>query len=134
MPKASLLLATCSLSLAALYGSVCAREAYVQEHPMHGLQLKMMYCIDMTSTMGPAADVGCKVGWGNGKVGVKKDIVRQVVERLNKHKYSKAYKELVSSAGLHMTFHDNSVGSKGDVIVWEEASTGRTKVVVCKES
>lgn len=133
MLKGQLLLITCATSLVALYGAVQASESYAQSHPLDGMQLKMSYCIETTSTKGPVADVGCKVGKGNGKHGVKIDIARQVVERLNMNKYSKAYQQLVSAEGLKMVFKDEALGSQGLVTVWEEASTGRVNIVVCKE-
>jgi len=140
MSKGTLILAVCATSLAMLYGAVQASESYAIAHPMDGMQLKMTYCIDMTSTKGPVADVGCKVGRGLGKVGVKRNIALQIVERLNKNKESKAYKQLVSAEGLHMTFKDESLGSQGLVTVWEDASTERgalskrVRIVVGKES
>lgn len=127
------LLPICILTLCAMCACVQSSKSYAYSHPMDGMQLKMQYCIDMIDTAGVVADVGCKVGKGDGKVGVKKEIVRQVVERLNKHKYSDAYKMLVSSQGLKMTFKDESLGSKGDVMVWENDSTGRVKIQICRE-
>jgi hypothetical protein len=88
---------------------------------MNGLQLKMEYCIDMQRYENkPIEDVGCKVGHGNGKVGVKKDIVRQLVARMNIYKDSYEYTQLVSNEGLKMVFHDDSVGSKSNAKVWQD--------------
>jgi hypothetical protein len=87
---------------------------------MDGLQLKMEYCIDMQRYEGkPMEDVGCKVGRGNGKRGVKTDVVRQLVARMNMNKHSYEYQQLVSSSGLKLVFKDESLGSKSDAIVWQ---------------
>jgi hypothetical protein len=89
---------------------------------MDGLQLKMQYCIDMQRYEDkPLEDIGCKVGHGSGKVGVKKDIIKQLVERINMNKHSYAYKQLVSDSGLMLVFKDDSVGAKGKAVVWEDS-------------
>jgi hypothetical protein len=100
---------------------------------MDGLQLKMMYCIDMQRYEGqPIQDVGCKVGHGNGKVGVKKDIVKKLVARMNIYKDSYEYTQLVSRDGLKLVFHDDTVGSKGNATVWQDGK-GKLYMVFGKE-
>ena len=107
-------------SLAMMYVSVHASESYASSHPMDGLQLKMSYCMEMQRAENRSPeDVGCKVGWGDGKMGVKKDIVKQLVARMNKNKHSYEYKQLVSSSGLHLMFVDESLGSRGKAVVWQ---------------
>ena len=128
------LLPLCILVLCAMGACVQYSKSYASSHPMDGLQLKMTYCIEMPSTIGVVQDVGCKEGHGIGKVGVKKDVVRKIAERLNMDKESPAYRQLVSSDGLHMVLRDESLGSKGDVTVWQNAETGRMKIQVCKEN
>lgn len=109
------------LILVLMYSSVCYSESYAQDHPMHGMQLKMEYCIDMQRYENmPMQDVGCKVGRGNGKVGVKKDVIKQLVARMNKNKQSYEYRQLVSKDGLAIVFHDDSVGSKSNAKVWQD--------------
>jgi hypothetical protein len=109
------------LLLVLMYSSVCYSESYAQEHPMDGMQLKMQYCIDMQRYEGkPLEDVGCKVGRGNGKVGVKKAVIKQLVARMNKNKHSYEYQQLVSNSGLAIVFHDDSVGSKSNAKVWQD--------------
>jgi hypothetical protein len=90
---------------------------------MDGMQLKMEYCIDMQRYEGkPMEDVGCKVGRGNGKRGVKTSIIKQLVARMNIYKNSYEYRQLVSSSGLKMILKDDSVGSKTNVTVWQDAN------------
>jgi hypothetical protein len=121
-------------SLAMMYASVQASESYAQEHPMMGMQLKMEYCIDAVREANkPMQDIGCKVGHGYGKEGVKRDIIRQLVERINKNKQSYEYVQLVSIEGLRLVFRDDSVGSKGTVIVWQNADTGRMRIKMERE-
>jgi hypothetical protein len=65
-------------------------------------------------------DVGCKVGRGNGKIGVKRDIVKQLVARINTYKDSYEYTQLVSNKGLKLVFHDEALGSKSNATVWQD--------------
>lgn len=123
----------CLLCIVLMSSCVIASQSYAQAHPMDGLQLKMMYCIDMQRYEGqPIQDVGCKVGHGNGKVGVKKDIVKKLVARMNIYKDSYEYTQLVSREGLKMVFHDGSVGSKGSARVWQDGK-GKLYMVFGKE-
>jgi hypothetical protein len=81
----------------------------------------MEYCIDMQRYENmPMQDVGCKVGHGNGKVGVKRQIIQQLVARINTYKDSYEYTQLVSNEGLKMVFKDESLGSKSDATVWQD--------------
>lgn len=88
---------------------------------MDGLQLKMIYCMEMQREENKAVeDIGCKVGQGNGKRGVQTHILKQLVERMNMNKHSFEYKQLVSKEGLKLTFVDESLGSRGKAVVWED--------------
>jgi hypothetical protein len=88
---------------------------------MNGLQLKMEYCIDMQRYEGkPLEDVGCKVGRGMGKIGVKTSIVKQLVARMNVYKDSYEYTQLVSTGGLKLVFKDEALGSKSNATVWQD--------------
>lgn len=111
----------CILVLCAMGACVQSSKSYASSHPMDGLQLKMTYCMEMHRYENkPMEDVGCKVGKGNGKRGVKEYILKQLVERMNMNKYSYEYKQLVSKEGLSIVFVDESLGSKGKAIVWED--------------
>jgi hypothetical protein len=121
-------------SLAMMYASVQASEEYAQEHPQGHLKLKMEYCMETIREANKSMeDIGCKIGRGYGKNGVKEDIVRQLVARINKNKQSYEYVQLVSNTGLKLQFKDDSVGSKGTVIVWENADTGRMRIKMERE-
>jgi hypothetical protein len=72
------------------------------------------------------------VGRGNGKHGVKINIVRQLVARINTYKDSYEYTQLVSNEGLKMVFHDDTVGSKGSATVWQDGK-GKLYMVFGKE-
>lgn len=98
-------------------------KSYASSHPMDGLQLKMTYCMEMQRAENRfPEDVGCKVGQGSGKHGVKVSILKQLVERMNMNKHSYEYKQLVSSGGLVLWFNDESLGSRGKAIVWQDAT------------
>jgi hypothetical protein len=77
-------------------------------------------------------DVGCKVGHGNGKIGVKKDIIKKLVQRINIYRDSYEYTQLVGKDGLVVWFKDDSVGSREKSTVWQDGK-GKLYIVFERE-
>lgn len=121
MNKNILGIAACTAFLLSLYTSVCASQAYAYNHPLDGFNVKMTYCMSVQRYENRAMeDIGCLEGNGNGKAGVKIQILKKMAQRMNQNKHSYEYKQLVSKEGLTVIFNDPTVNSNGKAQVWQD--------------
>ena len=113
--------------------SVQYAKAYERQDSKRHIFYPTEYCFTMPSVNGVVKEVGCLIGKDYGKIGAKKDAIRQVVKNLNKNKDSEAYKQLISEKGLKLRMKDTKIGTHLDAWVWQNNKNGQLRIVLGDE-
>jgi hypothetical protein len=94
--------------------SVQATQAEEKANPLSGLHIKTTYCLNILGY-----DRGCYTEQAMGKHGVRRAIVKRVLDHVCFHENDLECLLLRSRKGLKIVFVDESIATKTDVVVWQ---------------
>ena len=122
------LIATCITALAIMAVSVQATQANEKANPLSGLHLKTTYCLNILGY-----DRGCYTETAMGKHGVRRAIVKRVLDHVCFHEDDVECLLLRSKKGLTITFVDESIATKTPVTVWQPKANRMPMIEIGEE-
>jgi hypothetical protein len=122
------LIATCITALALMGLSVQATQAEEKANPLSGLHIKTTYCLNILGY-----DRGCYTENAMGKHGVRKAIVKRVLEHVCFHEDDLECMLLRSHKGLLIVMSDEALNTKTDVVVWQKKANMMPMIEIGEE-